>query len=108
MRFKEKYKCLKRGIAYRSLYGKDADLCKKCFNKQANIINKGMPFIFDEPSDVPVQTLGFTVTKSQSDQIIQRLNYLFPNRGKKKKFSKIGMYLRLLVLADISSTEKSK
>lgn len=104
MRFKNKIKCEECGNLSRNLYGKEFNLCRRCFNKGKKIISKGMPIIFEEKLNVSIQPTQIYITKSHGNKLEKRLNKIFPNRPKNKyRFSKISQYIRMLILNDIDS-----
>lgn len=103
MRLKQKAKCTSCCNYYHNVYGPKLDLCRACFNRGnfQTMIPKG-PLIFNEEVSVNIN-IAIGVTDTQSKQIERRLNYLFPERKKEWKFSKINNYIRLLILNDIDS-----
>ena len=103
MKVKSKVKCSECGRLCSNIYGPNLDLCRICFNKSKfqTKIPQG-PLIFDQDLSIQINLGSVNVTEDQGDNINQRLDYLFPDRPKNNKFSKMSSYLRLLILNDIN------
>lgn len=78
-------------------------VCYNCYVKSTSFNVIGGPLVFDEMLDVIINLGQFNLTKLQSEKLIKRLDDVFPERKKDSKFSKLSLYLRVLVLNDIGS-----
>ena len=107
MKFKHKSKCAGCGTMCNSFFGRNLDLCRRCFDKRdTNKIPMGAR-VFDEEVTKST-TVSFNITKTQKGLISKKLDLLYPDRKKKHyELSKMSLYVRGLVIKDIEVDSQS-